>query len=751
MKRKIFTLTFTLLAFVFAGNLIAGENFLHPSFSLKDASGNKTASASKVSADKTCAPCHDTGFISHNPHTQNAKASCIQCHVKGSKLTGDLSKLNLKIQSPTDENCASCHGFSHSSKKPLELDKNTPFGISQKTGEIISGQKLSDSALNLKNKATSKFAWDVHASRQVGCTSCHYTKNNPNKRTAKTSSVDYLVKDPRKELTTSKYLNKPDHNFSTADCQSCHNPFAVHKGLPYIKRHMESLNCQSCHVSKVFGPAVKAIDKTVVTTDGKANVEYRNVAKNDSKNINTQFIGSFEPFLFPYEEDGKNKIAPFNVVTNWTWVAKDGKAVSDKLIKKAYLSGKSYASDVVKAFDSNGNGIVEASELKLDSEKKVNLIKAKLTKLGVKEPKVKGEIETLKINHSVMSGSDMRRDCSNCHGKNSQLGKNISLSSYIPVGAIPTFKAGMSTNINGNVTKLSDGTLSIERETSLKGRYVFGFSNNIWLNILAIAIVLGGMGVPILHGGARLLTRKFRDHHETKTEPVYMYGFYERIWHWTMALSIILLIITGTEIHFVDSFSIFGLENAVAMHNILAFVLVVNAFLSLFFHIATGEIKQYFGFNRHFIKETIVQMFFYAYGIFMGHPHPIEKTKERKLNPLQQVTYVMILNFLLPFQIITGIMIVAVGRFSSFSDIIGGLTYLGPIHYIGSWAFLAFIITHVYLTTTGHTPLANMKAMITGYDDLEVNEEGAEPNDDFKKSSMKELVKQGIQQFKKNK
>jgi len=593
MKKNKFTLTLTLLAFIFAGNLYASENMLHPQITLKDANGIKTTNQNSISEKRTCAPCHNTEFISHNPHTKYAKATCVQCHVQGSKITGDLSKISQKIQTPTNENCSSCHGFAHPSNKPVELSKNFPFGVSQKTGELISSQNLADSALNLKNKTNSKFSWDIHASRQIGCTSCHYTKNNPKKITTKSSSVNFLEKDPRKELSTSNYLNKPDHNLVTAKCQSCHNPLAIHKELPYVKRHMEALDCQSCHVPNLFAPAVKSIDKTVVTLEGKATVEYRNVA-NNGNNINTRLIGKFEPFLFPYEKNEKNKVAPFNLVTNWFWISKDGKIVSDKLIKKAYLSGNNYSSDIMKTFDSNKNGKIEQIELRLDSEAKIDLIKTKLSKLGIKEPTVKGNIETLKISHGVMGSSEMTRQCSSCHGKDSQLGKNISLSSYTPAGVTPTFskEKHKKTTVNGTITKLDDGSLSIERDSSLKGRYVFGFSDNLWLNILALAIVLGGFAVPILHGGARLLTRKLRGHHEVKIEPVYMYAFYERIWHWTMAFSIILLIITGTEIHFVDSFSIFGLVNAVAIHNALAFILVVNGSLSLFFHLASKRQKK---------------------------------------------------------------------------------------------------------------------------------------------------------------
>jgi len=32
---------------------------------------------------------------------------------------------------------------------------------------------------------------------------------------------------------------------------------------------------------------------------------------------------------------------------------------------------------------------------------------------------------------------------------------------------------------------------------------------------------------------------------------------------------------------------------------------------------------------------------------------------------------------------------------------------------------LVFFVVHVYLTTTGHTPLAHIKTMITGWEDEE--------------------------------
>ena len=109
-------------------------------------------------------------------------------------------------------------------------------------------------------------------------------------------------------------------------------------------------------------------------------------------------------------------------------------------------------------------------------------------------------------------------------------------------------------------------------------------------------------------------------------------------------------------------------------------------------------------------------------GIFHQEPHPFEKTRDRKLNPLQQVTYVIVLNVLLPAQIITGGLMWGAQRWPGLTESLGGLPWLGPLHTLVAWSFTAFIILHVYLTTTGPTPAAGIKAMMLGYEDVEVHE-----------------------------
>ena len=199
-----------------------------------------------------------------------------------------------------------------------------------------------------------------------------------------------------------------------------------------------------------------------------------------------------------------------------------------------------------------------------------------------------------------------------------------------------------------------------------------------------------------------------------------MYDAYERLWHWLQAIAILLLLFTGLIIHKPHLFGMFSFAYVVQVHNVLGFILLINAALALFYNLASGEIRQYLPKPRGFIGRSVAQAMYYTRGIFAGLPHPIEKTKAQKLNPLQQITYLGILNVLLPVQIITGVLIWGLQRWPQIAESLGGFQVLALVHTLVAWTFAAFIVMHVYLTTAaGHTPSAGIKAMIEGWDEVE--------------------------------
>jgi thiosulfate reductase cytochrome b subunit len=182
------------------------------------------------------------------------------------------------------------------------------------------------------------------------------------------------------------------------------------------------------------------------------------------------------------------------------------------------------------------------------------------------------------------------------------------------------------------------------------------------------------------------------------------------------AVAILTLVVSGVSVHFPDTLGILPFGAAVQVHNIVAFVVVINALFAAFYHLASGEIRKFLPEPRDFLGRAIVLARYYLRGIFRGEAHPFQKTPHRKLNVLQQVTYLAILNVLLPVQVVTGLGIWGAQRWPELAATLGGLTFLASLHTLAAWLFAAFLLMHVYLTTTGRTPFAYVNAMVAGWE-----------------------------------
>ncbi len=298
----------------------------------------------------------------------------------------------------------------------------------------------------------------------------------------------------------------------------------------------------------------------------------------------------------------------------------------------------------------------------------------------------------------------------------------LSLSNRTPGGVLPTFVADNNVAASGTVES-ANGLLRYVPAPRADGIYIFGHNRVGWIDLFGAALFLGVLLGVSVHGTMRFVAAMRRPRHAHKLKRVYMYQAYERFWHWLQTTTIIILLFTGLVIHRPDIFGIFSFPHVVTVHNVLAAVLVINAALSLFWHLAGGEIRQYIPRPYGFFDQAIEQTKFYISGIFKDDPHPFEKSRERHLNPLQQITYFGILNVLLPLQVLTGALMWGVQRWPQFAGALGGLPFLAPFHTLVAWTFASFIVGHVYLTTTGERPLSGIQAMVTGWEEVPV--EGA--------------------------
>ena len=149
---------------------------------------------------------------------------------------------------------------------------------------------------------------------------------------------------------------------------------------------------------------------------------------------------------------------------------------------------------------------------------------------------------------------------------------------------------------------------------------------------------------------------------------------------------------------------------------------IVLIIFAVFWHFVTGEWRQYIPTMVNLRK----QIEYYVTGIFRNAPHPTRRTQLSKLNPLQRLVYFGLKIVVFPVMVGTGLLYLTY-RFpqdvSMKAAEVGGLETIAIIHTLGAFVLVAFVIMHVYLISTGSTLPAHLFAMITGYEELEEEEE----------------------------
>jgi thiosulfate reductase cytochrome b subunit len=596
---------------------------------------------------------------------------------------------------------------------------------------------MSDSGMNLAEKETLSRSWDIHAERLVNCTDCHFSLNNPvYYQEDENNRPEHLLFDPRR-IDLGEYLKEPVHQFARGQsaqsnispelvdtmrrCESCHSTESGHEWLPYPERHFESMSCESCHIPKLYSNALAQLDYTALDINAEPLKDCRGI-DGDPTSMNSLITG-FEPVLLPRQDvDGNIKLAPYNLVSSWYWIYGDpARPVRLQDLEAAYYDGDDYHAEIISVFDGDGDGRLDSSELVIDNPEKESAITQRLHDVGVDNPRIVGDIQPYSINHDVANGEWVTKDCEECHGAESRVYQPFKLASYLPGGKMPEFASGSNIQATGELfLDEESGELYYLPQAEDENFYILGHDNVNWVDLLGSLVFLGVVLAISVHAGLRFYASLRQKPAQPELKQVYMYSVYERLWHWLQTFVILLLLFTGLIIHRPDTFGIFSFRYVVLTHNILAVILAVNAALSLFYHLASGEIKQYIPRPRGFFDQAFEQAIFYLRGIFKGAEHPFEKTPEKKLNPLQQITYFGILNVLLPLIGISGILMWGSQRLPEISIRIGGLTYLAPFHTLIAWLFASFIVAHVYLTTTGPTPLASIRAMMVGWDEIEV-------------------------------
>jgi len=205
------------------------------------------------------------------------------------------------------------------------------------------------------------------------------------------------------------------------------------------------------------------------------------------------------------------------------------------------------------------------------------------------------------------------------------------------------------------------------------------------------------------------------------TKELYINPLPVRIWHWVNALGFVLLVLTGAQLRYLDLFELMTFEAAVKLHNWVGFTVIGNYFVWLGFYLFSDKISNYHPVLdfKSFISGYFLQIRYYSYGIFKGEPSPHHVQPYDKFNPMQRMTYQLVMLIAVPIQFATGLMMWNVKGFQRWIEMMGGIRMVDTIHVLLFAFFTFFILVHAYMGALGKTPSTHYKEMITGYEEAE--------------------------------
>ena len=361
------------------------------------------------------------------------------------------------------------------------------------------------------------------------------------------------------------------------------------------------------------------------------------------------------------------------------------------------------------------------------------MIAARIAALGLENPRIVGEIQPYTISHNVTHGDFAVRECATCHNDESRITTPIRLSSNTPGGVTPTFVGDTNIVPGGEIYSSEDGALYFRPNTDgtddETGLYILGHNSVWWIDWLGAALFAVTVVGVAVHGSLRFLMARrhgVENGHSAETHEEYMYGVYERLWHWLQTAVIFGLLFTGMVIHKPAQFGIFSFPYVVQVtqhsglparsQRIPGPVLPPRQRRNQAVLAPTSRL-----FHRRYRTST-----FLSIRHFQRRTASIRKDASTQDEPTAAGNLLRFTQHPATAANHRWHPDVGAQRWPDIVTMAGGLPILAPVHTLISWLLATFIVMHVYLTTTGPTPTANLKAMIGGWEEVEGTEETIE-------------------------
>lgn len=197
---------------------------------------------------------------------------------------------------------------------------------------------------------------------------------------------------------------------------------------------------------------------------------------------------------------------------------------------------------------------------------------------------------------------------------------------------------------------------------------------------------------------------------------LYLYPKWLRLWHIFNALLCLLLIVTGISMQYASKGAIiFSFKTAVQIHDVCGILLSASYLLFISGNMLSDNQKHYKISKKGLLKGLKKQIKYYTLGIFRGEQNPFVVSEKIKFNPIQQLSYIAVMYFILPVVIVTGILMFFPEKIAYQLLGISGTLFVDVVHIIAGFVISWFLLIHIYFSTIGMKHNNNFKSIINGY------------------------------------
>ncbi|WP_207260272.1 cytochrome b/b6 domain-containing protein [Desulfovibrio sp. Huiquan2017] len=322
--------------------------------------------------------------------------------------------------------------------------------------------------------------------------------------------------------------------------------------------------------------------------------------------------------------------------------------------------------------------------------------------------------------HVIMQVKDMQAngamvDCEYCHSKSSamltKLNKYRNEQKAFSMVNKGLFDDKKLVEENAQLivasTDQADSVLGFMNASLLDSKYVTGITQTPVLNARFMQLLAVILLVIVVHSVLRMSGTKAIAHGGTV---VTMFPLLVRVWHWINAALFLVLIVSGFSMHFGAGMSF---KAAQSTHATLAIGLAGMWMLYVLYLILSGQIMQYLP-RADFISATFKQLRYYMFGIYKGEENPAGHDPRKRLNPLQQASYVGVLFILFPALVVSGVYLFIPDLIPAKIMGMEGERFVSLAHTASAFLMVVFLVVHLYLCTTGESVFALVRSMITG-------------------------------------